>query len=104
MRLFLSTILLFSLCGPLRGHAASPSYGKEHPRSLLIPYPTQQEAWMADYNDNRYFTPLKKWANDANSFTTSFTVPFAWTNRQVLLRIASASAAYEVRINGRTVG
>ena len=104
MRLILSVILFFSLCGPLRGHAASPSYSKERPRGALIPYPTQQEAWIADYNDNRYLSPLKKWANEENTFKTSFTVPFAWTNRQVLLRIDSATAAYEVRVNGRTVG
>ncbi len=104
MRTLLLVLAFFSLCGTLQAQGYTPSYGKERPRGSLIPYPTQQEAWIADYNDNRYFKTLRDWTYDAHTFTTSFTVPFVWTNRQVLLRIDSATAAYEVRVNGHAVG
>ncbi|MDE6499440.1 MAG: hypothetical protein K2K83_01875, partial [Rikenella sp.] len=104
MRTLLSVLVFFSLCGTLRAQTYTPSYGKERPRGTLIPYPTQQEAWIADRNNNIYFKTLRDWTHDASTFAASFTVPFAWANRQVLLRIDSSKAAYEVRINGRTVG
>lgn len=72
-------------------------------RGELLVYPTAREAAEADGSDNKYFTRLTEWTQKGNSFTTDFTVPFAWANRQVLLRIGWASADYEIRINGGTV-
>ena len=37
-------------------------------------------------------------------FSTKFTVPFAWINRQVLLHVEWASSAYEIRLNGKVAG
>ena len=36
--------------------------------------------------------------------TGTFTVPFAWINRQVFFRLGWVSRAYELWINGRKVG
>lgn len=102
MRTIFSIIALFSLCG-LRAQEYTPSYGRELPRSEVIVYPTQQEASAADGGDNRHFTRITEWLHEGNTFSTPFTVPFAWANRQVLLHLGSASADYEIRINGKAV-
>ena len=50
-------------------------------------FPTQVlrlPATAADGGDNRYFTRLTEWNLKDNVFSTPFTVPFAWANRQVL--------------------
>ena len=102
MRSILSIIALFSCC-TLAAQEYIPTYGREPMRGELLVYPTAREAAEADGSDNKYFTRLTEWTQKGNSFTTDFTVPFAWANRQVLLRIGWASADYEIRINGGTV-
>lgn len=92
----------FSCC-TLAAQEYIPTYGREPMRGELLVYPTAREAAEADGSDNKYFTRLTEWTQKGNSFTTDFTVPFAWANRQVLLRIGWASADYEIRINGGTV-
>lgn len=102
MRTLLSILAIFSLCGASAQPAAT-SYGRELPRGTLLAYPTQQEATAADGGDNRYFTRITEWMREKNRFSTSFTVPFAWANRQVLLYVGDASADYEVLVNDRPV-
>lgn len=92
----------FSCC-TLAAQEYIPTCGREPMRGELLVYPTAREAAEADGSDNKYFTRLTEWTQKGNSFTTDFTVPFAWANRQVLLRIGWASADYEIRINGGTV-
>lgn len=100
MRTILSTIALFSLCG-LCAQEYEPTYGRELPRSELLAYPSAEAATAADGGDNRYFTRLTEWTLEDNVFSTSFTVPFAWANRQVLFHLGWASGDYEVCINGQ---
>lgn len=102
MRTFLALIALFSL----GGICAQPplSEGRELPRGALIAYPTAREATAADGGDNRYFTRIAEWARRDSVLSVPFTVPFAWANRQVLFHLESASAPYEVRVNGHRAG
>ena len=103
MRTILATIALFSLCGLQAQEAYQPSFGRELPRGELIAYPSAEAAEAADGGDSRYFTRLTQWTFDetAARFTTNFTVPFAWANRQVLLHVGQSSGDYEVWINDR---
>lgn len=103
MRTILASIALFSLCGLQAQEAYQPSFGRELPRGELIAYPSAEAASAADGGDNRYFTRLTQWTFDetAARFTTNFTVPFAWANRQVLLHVGQSSGDYEVWINDR---
>ena len=100
MRTILSTIALFSLCG-LWAQEYVPSFGRELPRGELLTYPSAEAASAADGGDNRYFSRLTEWSLDGNRFTTDFTVPFAWANRQVLLHVGEASGDYELFVNDR---
>lgn len=100
MRTILSTIALFSLWG-LCAQEYVPTRGRELPRGELLAYPSAEAASAADGGNNRYFTRLVEWDFDGETFTTSFTVPFAWANRQVLLHIGQSSGDCEVRINDR---
>ena len=100
MRTILSTIALFSLCG-LFAQEYVPTHGRELPRGGLLVYPSAEAATAADGGDNRYFTRLTEWNLQGNVFSTDFTVPFAWANRQVLFHLGWASGDYEVRMNGR---
>ena len=100
MRTILSTIALFSLCG-LFAQEYVPTHGRELPRGELLAYPSAEAATASDGGDNRYFTRLSEWSLDGNVFSTDFTVPFAWANRQVLFHLGWASGDYELRVNGR---
>ena len=102
MRTILSTIALFSLCG-LCAQEYTPTYGRELPRGEILAYPSTEAATAADGGDNRYFTRLTEWNLKDNVFSTPFTVPFAWANRQVLFHLGWASGDYEVRVNGSPV-
>lgn len=95
-------IALFS-CRALLAQEYIPSYGRELPRGEVLAYPTSREAVAAQKGDNRYLTQLAEWTRQGNSFSTEFTVPFAWANRQVFFHLDHASADYELRINGQAV-
>lgn len=99
MRTILSTLALFSLCG-LCAQEYVPTYGRELPRGELLVYPSAEAAEAADGGNNRYFTRLMEWSLEENNrFTTNFTVPFAWANRQVLLHVGHSTGDYEVLVN-----
>ncbi len=100
MRRILLIIALFSIGTGVAQHPIH-SFGKEQPRSETHIYPSADEATTAEPIDNRYTTSIKDWTRDGTRFTTSFTVPFAWINRQVLLHIDGASADYELFVNGK---
>ncbi len=101
MRTILSTLALFSLCG-LCAQEYVPTYGRELPRGELLVYPSAEAAEAADGGNNRYFTRLTEWSLEENNrFSTNFTVPFAWANRQVLLHVGRSTGDYEVLVNDR---
>lgn len=100
MRIILSIIALFS-AGGLLAQEYVPTCGRELPRSRVTVYPTAQEAAAAAGGKNRYVAPLDGWTRQGNTLSAPFTVPFAWINRQVILRIDWVSGPYTVRINGR---
>lgn len=102
MRSLLTIIALFSLWG-LRAQSPAPAAGQELPRGNVRVYPTQQEATAADDGNNRYFTRIADWSQQGNVFSAPFTMPFAWANRQVKFHLESASADYEIRVNGQRV-
>ena len=101
MKHILSIIALFSLC-PGAAQPGTASYGRELPRSEIISYPSADEA-AAGLTESRYLKPLNEWQRQNDSFTTTFSVPFAWANRSILLGIGSASSDYTVRLNGKTI-
>lgn len=103
MKHLFSIIALFSLC-PLMAQPDTVSFGRELPRSEIICYPSPSEAAAGLRTDSPYLKALTDWQQQGNIFTTTFSVPFAWANRSILLGIASASSDYEVRLNGSSVG
>ena len=82
--------------------------GKELSRTTFVVYPTAEEAAAGSREASKYFTPLAEWEKTTTEagteFSTKFTVPFAWVNRQVLLHVEWASSAYEIRLNGKVAG
>ncbi len=100
-------ILLFSFAAggfsPLQAQPA-PTSGREPARGEWRGYPSQEEAAAASAADHRYLHNLTEWTPTDGNFSTPFTVPFGWVNRQVLFHLDSATAAYEVFVNGRLVG
>ena len=106
MRIALTGILLLfatTVC------AQSPiSENCELPRRTIKPYATVDEALISSDSPSRYISPLNEWKrteSDGNVvFTTSYVYPAAWLNRQLLLRVESASSGYVVSVNGATVG
>lgn len=81
-----------------------PSTGREPVRGEVIAHSTLDEALAAKRGASKYLTPLDDWKRNGAISTTEFTMPFAWANRQVLLHVASASADYEIVVNGKSAG
>lgn len=102
MRTLLATIALFLLTPTLRAQELPCSFGKEAPRSEVVVYPTEAEA-TAGERSSKYLTRLDGWTREGNRFSTPFTVPFAWANRQVFFHLSAATADYEVYVNGKRV-
>ncbi|MBR5850077.1 MAG: hypothetical protein IKZ12_03340 [Alistipes sp.] len=99
MRKILAILAFFS-CFTLAAQPYTTTEQREAARGFIMPYATAEEA-VAAAAEHRYGALVEEWSAEGEHFTASFTVPFAWTNRQVLMRIASASADYELWINGR---
>lgn len=104
MRTLFTALALLMLGGTAAAQEHTPSQGLEPPRGYLASCPSREEAAAAPGQNHRYFTRIDDWSRDGNRFTTRFTVPFAWANRQVLLHLDRASADYRVRVNGRSAG
>lgn len=107
MRKIITLFALFSLAaayGQNPGSDLTPASGREPARPRMIP--AQQFDLPAD-RPNTYLRSVA-WSREetpgAVRFTADCSVPFAWANRQVLLRIASAPGGYELAVNGRTAG
>ena len=103
MRKILSIIFLFSFTGLAAQTLPGVNYAKPTSGPMVI-YSTEQEAETADTEaDNRYTTHLRDWTREGAKFSSRFTMPFAWANRQVLLDVDAASGAYAVRVNGTEI-
>lgn len=64
---------------------------------------TEADARAMEDEENAYCSRIGIWMQDGNIFSTTFIVPFAWANRQVLLHLGWVSAPYRMRVNGREV-
>lgn len=99
MRRILSLLAIFS-CYTLVAQPYTPSEQREPARSAIMPYATASAAETGAAN-HRYGATIEEWSREGACFKAAFTVPFAWINRQVVMRVGSASADYELWINGR---
>lgn len=54
-------------------------------------------------SERSYHRPVE-WQPTDEGYAAECSIPFAWANRQVLLRIASAPSGYALRINGEPAG
>ena len=80
----------------------------EPARARLVPYHNAAEALADNASTSRYVAKVEDVVTNKGeqtaTFTTHFAMPVTWLNRQVLLRVGYASAAYTVKVNGREVG
>jgi len=80
----------------------------EPARARLIPYNNMAGAVVGDSSSSRFVAVVEKPTMSENgsaaTFTTHFAQPVNWLNRQVILRVGYASAAYTVYVNGREAG
>ena len=94
------TLLALFLGGAAAAQPRTATENRELPRGGLFPCATAQEA-ADNAATHRYRTPVEGWTSTGGRYEASFTVPFAWSNRQVLLHVESVPTAWELRINGR---
>ena len=102
MRIILTIAAIFSWA-TLLAQPQLPTENREPARGVIMPYATAAEADAAP-EKHRFVAPVSAWEANDNRLVGAFTAPFAWTNRQAVLRIEAASAPYEVWVNGRLVG
>lgn len=80
----------------------------EPARVRLIPYHRMVDAVAGNADLSRFVAaveePTRSEGGSVATFTTHFALPVSWLNRQVILRVGYASAAYTVYINGREAG
>ncbi|MBR5464398.1 MAG: hypothetical protein IKU77_01175 [Alistipes sp.] len=99
MRILTTLLALFS-CGLVAAQPYSTTEGRELPRGVINPCISATDA-ATNSESHRYRSPIHTWSQAGNRFSADFTSTFAWTNRQVLLHIESASCDYELWINGQ---
>ena len=82
--------------------------GKELPRSKIIPYDTKENALVLSKVSKYMELISDEWTMQESStyveYSAKFKRPFLWVNRAVILRIESATRAYEVFVNGTEIG
>ncbi len=106
----LATIFLVAIIGSaLAQENYDLSARMEEPaRARLIPYNNMAGAVVGDSSLSRFVAVVEKPTMSENgsvaTFTTHFAQPVNWLNRQVILRVGYASAAYTVYVNGREAG
>lgn len=80
----------------------------EPARVRLIPYHRMVDAVAGNADLSRFVAaveePTRSEGGSVATFTTHFALPVSWLNRQVILRVGYASAAYIVYVNGREAG
>ena len=80
----------------------------EPARVRLIPYHRMADAVAGNVNLSRFVAAVEEQTRSEGgsvaTFTTHFALPVSWLNRQVVLRVGYASAAYIVYVNGREAG
>ncbi len=79
----------------------------EPPRREVLPY-NRARVVAGDTDKYAYIAVPEAWNCTKNGgrteFSSSFSMPLSWLNRQILLRVGYSSAAFEVEVNGRRVG
>lgn len=82
--------------------------GVEPARPRILPYNNMAGAVKGDASQSRFVAVVEKATRTETAqtatYTTHFALPVAWLNRQVLLRVGYASAAYTVYVNGQEAG
>lgn len=103
MRTILTIAALFSLTALV---AQPPvAEGRMPSRGVLLPAASAAEAAAPEsVEQNRYRATASEWTVEGQSYRATFTRPFAWANRRVILRLAHVPEAYRVRVNGRDAG
>ena len=84
--------------------------GRNVARSRVVSYPTAELASQhcAEAVESQYLRTVSEWTrseqSDATVFTAKYAIPFSWLSRLATLYVSEASGAYEVLINGKSVG
>ncbi len=80
----------------------------EPARTRFVPYHRMADAVAGNAALSRFVAAVDKptcsEGGSVATFTTHFALPGSWLNRQVILRVGYASAAYTVYVNGREAG
>lgn len=79
----------------------------EPPRREILPY-NKVRVIAGDADKYAYIAMPTAWnctkADGRTEYSSSFSMPLSWLNRQIILRIGYSSAAFEVEVNGKKVG
>lgn len=88
--------------------AVSGAAAQEAPRRQLRPFATLAEAAADTCRTSRYIVPVGDFVRSESEgtvrFTAEFVYPTSWLNRQLLLRVGSASSGYTVEVDGAWAG
>ena len=107
-RILTIVTVMFAAAAASAQTVVSTSVGAEAPRRQLRPYTSVDEAAANSDDRSAYIVPLTEWtreeAGGKTRFTAEFVYPASWLNRQILVRIASASSGYAVEVEGRHAG
>ncbi len=109
-RLVLIPALLMGLAlhGQVLTDPATVAVGREIPRGEVLPCGSEAQAAKLAFEEGEYVKPLK-WESveqgaSQGQWRASFKVPFEWADRQVIVRIDRATAAYALTVNGKEAG
>lgn len=113
--LFFTLPLLFSIftvnayaAEPLQQHPRQVSLNRLLPRPEVVPFASRSEALIGSREASVYFQPLDTWQRtdmgDSVKYLTAFKYPFKWADRELILRVGSATRCFSVQVNDRPAG
>lgn len=103
------TAIVISLLLSVSHLAAQPYVAQrnaEPTRSAIVPYNKAHDAATGNIAASTYIERVTEWttSEDGRTFSSHITLPVAWLNRQVLVRIGRSTSAYEIEVNGQNIG
>ena len=106
MKIILLLLSIFTVAAASAENLLLPYEHAEPTRGVIVPYGRAADAKAGDMSRSNYVAKLAPWSvtEDGREYNSSFAVPVWWLNRQVIVRVARSTSAYEVLVDNRRVG
>ncbi len=103
---FAALVIWMPLPAQITSDSTLMNSGALEPRSRIIAYDTDSSAATQEPHTSKYIATIGEWERSSLNprlFESTFTRPFSWIGRQLILRVERASSPYTITINDKEV-